>query len=103
MKTLNDSSINAASEKARVTLYTRPGCHLCDEAKEAILAAHCAAEYTLDEVNIESDPSLLHLYRNDIPIVMINGTEAFRHRVASGDFRRHVAMVARIATDIPRT
>ncbi len=91
MGALNNSSTNAASEKVRVTLYTRPGCHLCDEAKEAILAAQCAPEYTLDEVNIETDPSLLHLYRNDIPVVMINGIEAFRHRVVAEDFRRQVA------------
>ena len=90
MRALNDSSINAASGKVRVTLYTRPGCHLCDEAKVAILAARCAPEYTLDEVNIETDPSLLHLYRNDIPVIVINGVEAFRHRVASADFRQQV-------------
>ena len=76
--------------KARVTLYTRPGCHLCDEAKLAMLAARCDDEYTLDEVNIENDPRLLHSYRYDVPVVLINGIEAFRHRVATEDFRRLV-------------
>ncbi len=82
-----------ARERVLVTLYTRPGCHLCDEAKEAMLAARCADEYTLDEVNIESDPLLLHLYRNDIPVILINDIEAFRHRVATEDFRREVTRV----------
>jgi glutaredoxin len=77
-------------KRVLVTLYTRPGCHLCDEAKEAMLAARCAEEYTLDEVNIES---------NDIPVIVINGSEAFRHRVSPDDFRRQVAM-ARSANDI---
>jgi glutaredoxin len=86
-------------KRVLVTLYTRPGCHLCDEAKEAMLAARCAEEYTLDEVNIESDPRLLHSYRNDIPVIVINGSEAFRHRVSPDDFRRQVAM-ARSANDI---
>lgn len=90
MRDLNDSSIKPAPETVRVTLYTRPGCHLCDEAKEAILAARCSLEYTLDEVNIETDPRLLHLYRNDIPVVMINDVEAFRHRLTSRDFQRQI-------------
>ena len=89
--------------KARVILYTRPGCHLCDEAKMAMLAARCDDEYTLDEVNIESDPRLLHSYRYDIPVVFINGIEAFRHRVATEDFRRRLTMGDRNETDIPQT
>ncbi len=89
--------------KARVILYTRPGCHLCDEAKEAMLAARCADEYTLDEVNIESDPRLLNAYRNDIPVVFINGIEAFRHRVPTEDFRRRLLMGDQSENDIPRT
>lgn len=89
-------------KKVRVTLYTRPGCHLCDEAKEAISAARCVDEYTLDEVNIESDPRLLHSYRNHIPVILIDEVEAFRHRVAPEEFCRHVAMAAQSASDIPR-
>ena len=88
-------------QKARVTLYTRPGCHLCEEAKEAMFAAVCADEYTLEEVNIESDSNLLHSYRNDIPVVLINGVEAFRHRVAPEEFRRQLAMAVQSANDIP--
>jgi len=73
--------------KARVIIYTRPGCHLCEEAKEAIEQADCAKYYTLGAVNIESDAELLKRYGNDIPVVTINGTEAFRHRVDPGKFR----------------
>lgn len=85
--------------KVRVTLYTRPGCHLCDEAKASMVAAQCADEYTLDEVNIESDAQLLHYYRNDIPIILINGLEVFRHRVPPEEFRRQVAMAVQNAND----
>jgi len=102
-KALNDTRKRASSEKVQVTLYTRPGCHLCDEAKEAIHIACCENEYTLDEVNIESDGRLLHLYRNDIPVVLIDGVEAFRHRVDSGDFRRRIATAGRSAPDIQST
>jgi glutaredoxin len=79
--------MQTASAKAHVVIYTRPGCHLCDEARQAIEAAHCIDEYTLEEINIESDPGLLSRYRYDIPIVTINGVEAFRHRLTSQAFR----------------
>jgi glutaredoxin len=80
--------MDATSEKPKVIIYTRPGCHLCDEAKNNILAAGMHNEYTLAEVNIEDDPELLRLYRYDIPVITINGHEAFRHRVTADDFKQ---------------
>ena len=74
-------------EKAQVILYTRPGCHLCEEMKQQIRNAACEELYTLEEVNIETDPELLNKYRYDIPVITINGIEAFRHRVRSEEFR----------------
>ena len=50
-------------------------------------AADCAGEYTLDEISIETDSELLKLYGDDIPVITINGAEAFRHRVSPDDFR----------------
>lgn len=76
--------------KTKVVIYSRPGCHLCEEAKEAMRAASCAGEYTLEEVNIENDPELLERYKDDIPVITFNGVEAFRHRVASEEFRRRI-------------
>jgi glutaredoxin len=79
-----------ATTKARVIVYSRPGCHLCEEAKQAIAAAECLDEYTLEEINIESDADLLKRYRYDIPVIMINGVEAFRHRLSSKAFRERL-------------
>jgi glutaredoxin len=76
--------------KAHVIVYSRPGCHLCDEAKDAIRSAGCDGAYTLEEINIESDQELSSKYRFDIPVVTINGEEAFRHRVDSTKFRKLV-------------
>lgn len=76
-----------AQRKARVVLYSRPGCHLCDEMKQEMAGANCAELYSLEEINIESDPVLLERYRNDIPVLLIDGVEAFRHRVRAEDFR----------------
>ena len=73
--------------KAHVIVYSRPGCHLCDEAKAAILSAGCDERFTLEEINIESDPELLTKYQYDIPVVTVDGEEAFRHRVNAEEFR----------------
>jgi glutaredoxin len=73
--------------KSHVIIYSRPGCHLCDQAKQSIEAAGCPDEYTLDEINIESDPDLLRRYQYDIPVITINGVEAFKHRLTPEAFR----------------
>ena len=79
------------TEKAQVILYTKPGCHLCDEMKEEILRAGCAELYALDEINIESNPDLLARYRDEIPVLLIGGVEAFRHRVRAEDFKARLS------------
>ena len=69
-----------------VIIYSRPGCHLCDEAKAAIQNAGLGDRFTLEEINIESDEELLRKYKYDIPVILIDGVEAFRHRVAIDKF-----------------
>ena len=76
--------------KRTVTIYSRPGCHLCDDAKAAILSAGCSDLFTLEEVNIESDEELLKKYKYDIPVVAIDGVEAFIHRVDPREFKTRV-------------
>lgn len=70
----------------KVVIYSKPGCHLCEEAKAAIAAADCN-EYSLEEINIETNPDLLQRYRFEIPVVTLDGVEAFRNRVSSEEFR----------------
>ena len=71
----------------QVIIYSRPGCHLCDEAKTVIQNAGCSDRFTLEEINIESDSELLRKYKYDIPVVTIDGVEAFRHRVNAAEFK----------------
>jgi thioredoxin-related protein len=75
------------AEKAQLIVYTKPGCHLCDEMKREIQQAGCAELYALDEVNIETDLDLLARYRYEIPVLLIDGVEAFRHRLRAEDFK----------------
>ena len=57
-----------------VTLYARPGCHLCDEARDAIVALRSEVPpFELREVNIEHDDGLLGRYLERIPVVAIDG------------------------------
>jgi hypothetical protein len=57
-----------------VTLYTRPGCHLCDEAHQAIVGLRDELPpFELHEVNIEQDEDLLGRYLERIPVVAVDG------------------------------
>jgi glutaredoxin len=76
--------------KPHVIVYSRPGCHLCDEAKVAIQSSGCDDQFTLEEINIESDPELLTKYKYEIPVVTLDGAEIFRHRVNKARFRELV-------------
>jgi len=60
--------------RAVIRLYARPGCHLCDEARTAILSMRGElAPFELREVDIESDESLLRAYLERIPVVEVDG------------------------------
>lgn len=83
--------MSAARNKPKVIIYSRPGCHLCEAAKDTIAAAGNSHEYTLEEINIEDDPELRVLYRLDIPVITINGREAFRHRLTAAEFKLALA------------
>ena len=76
--------------KVHVIIYSRPGCHLCEEAKAAIMNAGCDDQFVLEEINIESDEELLSKYKYDIPVIAIEGVEAFIHRVSSREFREKI-------------
>ena len=71
-----------------ITLYTRPGCHLCEEAKAAIepLVAEFGAR--LREVNIDEDRDLTDRYGWDIPVLFVGTRKVAKHRVNLEQFRR---------------
>ena len=64
-----------------VTLYGKPGCCLCDEAREAIGAIRGELRFELREVDISVDPVLHRRYGERIPVVCVNGEEAFELEV----------------------
>lgn len=64
-----------------VRIYSKPGCHLCDEAKEVLRALQERVPFTLEEIDIRGDPELFERYRYDIPVVFVDGSKAFKHRL----------------------
>ncbi len=64
-----------------VTLYTRPGCCLCDDAKLVIAEARRQAAFDYQELNIDTDPELRRLYNDKIPVITIDGAKAFQYKV----------------------
>jgi glutaredoxin len=75
----------------QVVLYSRPGCHLCDVAREAILAQRERLGFEFEEVDIEADEELELEYGIRIPVVEVDGEEAFEITV---DMARLARMVS---------
>jgi glutaredoxin len=66
----------------RVTLYSKPECHLCDVVKEVISRVRARREFELEIRNILTDPADYERYKNDIPVVMVDGVEIARYRLS---------------------
>ena len=64
-----------------VTLYTRPGCHLCDDARDALERVRAQTPFALVEIDIETDDALHRAYLERIPVVALDGEELFEHFV----------------------
>ena len=56
-----------------VTLYTRPGCHLCDDARAALEKLRAQVDFEIHEVNIETDDALHVAYLERIPVIYLDG------------------------------
>jgi Glutaredoxin-like domain (DUF836) len=60
-----------------VRMYSRPGCHLCDEARGVILALRGRVPFAFEEVDISGDDDLELVYGIRIPVVLVDGAERF--------------------------
>jgi glutaredoxin len=56
-----------------VTLYTRPGCHLCDEARAKLEKLRAEVGFEVEEVDIETDDALHAAYLERIPVICLDG------------------------------
>jgi Glutaredoxin-like domain (DUF836) len=65
----------------RLTLYSKPGCHLCDDMKQVIESVARRVPLTLDVVDISSDQTLAERYGLEIPVLLIEGRKAAKYRL----------------------
>ena len=73
-----------------VVLYGAPGCHLCDVAKDVLDRQRELLGFELQVVDISGDPELERSYREQIPVVFVDGHKAFKYRVDPLELARRV-------------
>ncbi len=73
-----------------ITIYSRPGCHLCEEAKTQIAALLEEFGARITEINIDEDAQLRARYDCDVPVIFLGARKAAKHRVDLVQFRRQL-------------
>ena len=70
-----------------LTLYTRPGCHLCDDMKATIqrVARTSPDPIAIEEIDISSNPELERRYGEEIPVLLVEGRKAAKYRITEGE------------------
>ena len=81
----------ASTRSKRVTLYHAAGCHLCESAKRVLAQVRAEVPFALEEVDIGGDPELERRYRERIPVVAVDGEEAFTFFVHPDGLRGRLA------------
>jgi len=66
---------------ALITICSKPDCHLCDRAKEVIERCRQKVDFAVEIIDVSQNPELLERYRDDIPVILLDGHEIARHFV----------------------
>ena len=74
----------------KVTLYSARGCHLCESARRVLDQVGGESPFELEEVDITDDEELERRYRELIPVVLVDGEQAFSHFVHPDGLRRRL-------------
>ena len=75
----------------RVAIYSRPGCHLCEEMKAIVERVAAVLPVTFEEIDISNDARLERLYGLEIPVLMVEGTKAAKYRVTEEELQKILA------------
>jgi glutaredoxin len=86
--------MKSSVERPKVTLYTRAGCCLCEEAKLVLADARRRADFDYEEFDIDLDPELRRRYNDEVPVIAINQVKAFKYKVTRDEFLRKLAVRA---------
>ena len=74
----------------QVTIYSKPGCHLCEEVEAMIRQVQRRRPFELEIRDILDDPSELERYQYAIPVITLNGREIARYRLDESTFQSHL-------------
>jgi glutaredoxin len=77
--------------RPRVSLITRQGCHLCEEAESALRRLAGELEFDLTLVDVDSDRALANEYSDRVPVIMIDGAEHGYWQLEEDRFRATIA------------
>lgn len=72
-------------------LYSRPGCHLCDDLRALCRRLEGEFPLRLTELNIDADPALAARYGEEIPVLFVDGRKAVKFRITEAELRRKLA------------
>ena len=80
----------------RLAIYSRPGCHLCDDMKALVrkVTADVPSRTSVEEIDITDDPALERLYGLEVPVLLIDGRKAAKFLITEIDLRRKLKMQA---------
>jgi glutaredoxin len=71
-----------------LTIYSRPGCHLCDEMRAVVDLVARRVPLTVDVIDISNDLQLEARHGLEIPVLLVNGKKAAKYRVTEDELRR---------------
>jgi glutaredoxin len=86
--------------RVRLTLYSRPGCHLCDDMKHVVEPLARDLDCALEEIDISADPALEARFGTEIPVLYVNGRKAFKYRLDAHALRDRVLAAQRAAAAV---
>jgi glutaredoxin len=81
-------------QRARVTLVTRAGCHLCDEATMVLRRLSAENGFAWDELDVDADPERADAYGDKVPVILVDGEEHGCWRVEEARLLRALSETA---------
>ncbi|HXE76188.1 MAG TPA: glutaredoxin family protein [Candidatus Xenobia bacterium] len=79
-----------------LVLYTRVGCHLCDEAKGTLAPVLREFGVALKEVDVDTDPGLAQRYGEQVPVLMLDGRKLAKYRIDVAQVRRALELLKKV-------
>lgn len=76
--------------RLEVVLYTRAGCHLCDDAKQLLRQLQRKTPFEFEEIDIDRDPQLQQRYNDEVPVILVHGKKAFKYRIDPAHFLKRL-------------